>query len=543
MQQALGYRILQSRLWIAAYILTGTFAVIAVWIVGHRGIFFFDQSGVFDGGWRLVQGQVIYRDFYVPYGPVIFLIQSIFFRIFGVDFSSMVLAAAAVNCAAVLVVMWIVRLLLTDPDQRPTAVAAGLLTAVWFQTPTGTLWFEQVGFLFNLLALAFALKAKAGDKRAAYFRIATGVCLVISILSKQTAGFIFIPVVFGAAVIECLPDWRRAFQACLQIVIGMLTLSVAFIAWLWLFSSPAGFWQSVVVMSRFLGANRASLIHKPTDLIWLKQTERFVYRALILLGISVAMRRGFSIRNGALITWIILSYAFLQNLFAALTRNDAENEIGYLGLINGLAFGFFYEVFFKGKLPGKHPIVRWAGVFLTLAVAYGMFGGFARSGWGYSMERVVLQFPSDARFTEQVHVKGASRLRWGEPTMIDDTTNLSRKDFEDLNTWLDQANANFFVFPDSTLLYGLHKKVSPQPWVYFMPQHSFLLSDLAHVDETIQKSLEKNHVTVVVLEKTSWGETRKHLDEMPKLRGWIDNNFEKTKEFGLYEVWTLRSRH
>src|SRR5690349_6323598 len=56
-------RILKTKLWILAYAFVTCVAAIVVWIVGHRGIFFYDQSGIFDGGWRLLQGQIIYRDF------------------------------------------------------------------------------------------------------------------------------------------------------------------------------------------------------------------------------------------------------------------------------------------------------------------------------------------------------------------------------------------------------------------------------------------------------------------------------------------------
>jgi hypothetical protein len=517
---------------VAAYVVSAVLGGIVVWKAGHRGFFFYDQSGVFDGAWRLVQGQVIYRDFFVPYGPTIFFIQWLFFRIAGVDLSSMVLSAAVVNSLAVVIVIWLIRRLLPDPDQRPTAVAGGLLTAVWFQAPTGTLWFEQVAFLFNLISLALVLKATQGNRTSTYLRITAGWCLVISILSKQSAGIVFLPVPLVAVVIEVLPDWRKALSACSQIVVGMALASAAFVAWLWLFSSPTGFWQSVIVMSRALGGARVSLIGTTTNLLWLKTTWRLVWWPLALFGATVVLRGPLSIPNGKQISWLILSYTFLQNLFASITFNELQNEVGYLGLINALAFGLFYEVFWKKKLAGKHWVAYW-----VTAPFMAVMGFYIFLGWAYSNQRIVLEFSWDTRFSDPVHVRGASRLRWGEPTLID-KINLTRKDFEDVNAWLDKTDGNFYVFPDSTLLYGLHHRVSPQPWVYFMPDQSFLKSDIAHVDETILKSLQKNNVTIVVLEKRSWALTRRYLDQMPKLQGWIDENFQKTTEFGLYEIWT-----
>src|SRR5689334_7393931 len=78
-------------IWSCVYVLIAAVAGVVVWVVGHRGLFLCDQSGIFDGGWRLMQGQVMYRDFFTPYPPVVFLIQWLFFRIAGVDFSAMVL--------------------------------------------------------------------------------------------------------------------------------------------------------------------------------------------------------------------------------------------------------------------------------------------------------------------------------------------------------------------------------------------------------------------------------------------------------------------
>lgn len=55
------------------------FAFAFNWATGHRGVFLFDQSQIFDGGWRILQGQTPYQDFLFPYGPVTFSIQALFF--------------------------------------------------------------------------------------------------------------------------------------------------------------------------------------------------------------------------------------------------------------------------------------------------------------------------------------------------------------------------------------------------------------------------------------------------------------------------------
>src|SRR4051812_20171909 len=81
------------------------FAFVFVWRVGHRGLFMLDESIVFDGAWRVHQGQVPYRDFVMPFGPMTFWLQGLMFRCFGVDFSTLVLSAALFSVIATLVVV------------------------------------------------------------------------------------------------------------------------------------------------------------------------------------------------------------------------------------------------------------------------------------------------------------------------------------------------------------------------------------------------------------------------------------------------------
>jgi hypothetical protein len=92
------------------------------------------------------------------------------------------------------------------------------------------------------------------------------------------------------------------------------------------------------------------------------------------------------------------------------------------------------------------------------------------------------------------------------------------------------------------MLYGLHHRVSPQPWLYFSPGHSFLRSEFPDVDAAVVRSLRRNNVEVVVLEKHCWlGNQDLLLSQMPQLRAWIQQNFTKATEFGIFEVWTSRT--
>jgi hypothetical protein len=512
--------------WFLAYLATALLAAAIVWIVGHRGVFLYDQSGVFDGGWRLLQGQVLYRDFYTPYGPVVFLLQAFFFRLAGVEFSSMVLAAAVVNSAAVVCVMWIVRRLFPESINRIAAIGAGIVTAVWFQAPEGTLWFQQTGFLFNLIAIALLLESDFHPHLEMYFRVGAGCSLALSVLSKQSA-VVFLPIPIGIAVFQSFPDLKKISTVLLQICVGILCVSAVFAVWLWQVSSFSGFWQSVAVMSRVLAGSRYHMLdHAALDLILLKKTRQFVGAAIVALIIFAISRGAFTARNRMVASWIVFGCIVMQNLFASITNDEVFNNVGYVGLINGLAFALFSQVFRKKKSVFRLGFLLGTAFLFVLP---------ANDGWFSSWNRLVLEIKPGAQF-EPVQVKNASRLVWGEPGF----EHITRKDFEGLNAWLDDNNANFFVFASSTLLYGLHQRISPQPWLYLFPDHSFRMSDISQVDSIVLDHLKNNQVRVFIFEKNQEAEHEKLLNRMPLLKTWLQTEFEKTREFGIYEVWTLR---
>jgi hypothetical protein len=237
--------------------------------------------------------------------------------------------------------------------------------------------------------------------------------------------------------------------------------------------------------------------------------------------------------------WIVVSGVFLQNLFASTTFDEVYNSVGFVGLINGAAFALFTYPFWRKKESGDRPLVYWCRAAIPLLGAYVLFYRPIVNGWYDSRTRIVQQFDEQTVFVGPVHVARASRLMWGEPTIMEGVR-VTREDFEQLNEWLARANVNFFVFPSSTLLYGLQNRVSPQPWLYFTPDHSFLLSDMPKVDAALVASLKRNDVRAIVVEKSS-SQNEEYLRRMPAFKGWLDSQYQKTVQFGLFEVWTLRS--
>ena len=533
-------------------LLCGLVAAVAfcfTWATGHRGINFLDQSIIFDGGWRILQGQRPYRDFLMPFGPVTFWIQAIFFRLFGINWAATVLPACVIDALATLSVIRIVRLL--GGGSRALALCAGLATAISFQAPFGTLWLEQTAMFFALLALQAAVESlQASGLQRVFWQSAAGVLLALSMLSKQNYGAFFVPVVFAAALLGLVPDWRSAFRAGLIIGSGIAAALVLFLGWVWVFSDFPAFLRSVIVTAGEIGRSRLTLRKLVEAFSFNIVPNVFQFDLIGMVGGAIGL--GLAALNFHRPIWRELAPAsavamllpWYCSFTQATTLNEWENDFAFVGLAACLGLGLLFrvadciQVVPTGVDKWKLQIPSARTCKIGLAAACGVWGvlvfGFeARSAW----QRKVQEFEAGDTFHSPVHVHGLEGVRWGEPTRIDlGARTLQRRDLEALAAYLAARKTGFFVMGDSTMLYGLLGVPSPQPLLYFQLSHSFLERDIPRLDELISLSLERHGVSLVVREKATWMEEQ-IFPRFPRISGWLTANFRHVTDFGNYEIW------
>src|SRR5690349_15113261 len=112
------------------------------YVTGFLGLMPLDQSIIFEAGGRIANGELPFRDFYLPYGLVPALMQSVFFKLLGVSWFAYVTHAALINGLFALLVFDSLRMLM--PSARTTALVAGSLLAAWsFYPMTGTPFLEN----------------------------------------------------------------------------------------------------------------------------------------------------------------------------------------------------------------------------------------------------------------------------------------------------------------------------------------------------------------------------------------------------------------
>lgn len=168
---------------------------------------------------------------------------------------------------------------------------------------------------------------------------------------------------------------------------------------------------------------------------------------------------------------------------------------------------------------------------LWSVVAY--WGGLA--AW----ERTVQEFPSGARFSQPLRVKGLERVLWGEPTLVG-KTRISADEFEALIEFLAATHGErFFVAGEATLLYGLLGVPSPGPLLWFVEGYSYLSEDIPEMKRRLHESLKQLKVRYVVVEKSTFMSTKRNLRDFGITEEWLQREFHLVRDFGHFQIYML----
>ena len=529
------------------------FAAAFVWVVGHRGIFLFDHGIIMDGGYRVYLGQVPYRDINMAYLPGALWIQALFFWLWGVNFSAMIVPACLFNAMAAAIVMRICWRLF--PGRVAACLVGGLLTAVWFQAPYGGLLHEECAFTFAALALWLLFEKGTGPLRT-LLRCIAGILLWCAVLCKQNAGGLFIPIVFLVLFLQLVPSWKEVLRSWLAVASGIAVGAAGFIFWLWRYSDFKRMRLFAIEIPSQVARERLfhSLSHAfkmmigaaaPSflplfDAIWV--TIAIVVALFAVFGTFSHVREK---RALSIAAFLSLALFFYQQLFQLTALNEAQNGLPFLGLMFALVLAASVELFDgnidcrvlgRGQvhlsIPRKAVRRCLAGLALFFSVLLFIYG------YVEDVQRLV-HFDRGTRFTETINVRAASGALWAEPNLINKTV-LKKSEFEAVAHFLEQHEGNFFTFPDAIILYSFVGRVPPQPLLYFTEGHSYRQQDISWLDPEILAALQKNHIRYFIQEKDAYLGNAGTLREFPLVWNWLHASFSPVANFGFFEVWERR---
>lgn len=520
---------------------------------GERGLFPHDQSIMLDGAHRIISGQSPYRDFVMPFTPMSFWVQAVFSRICGFNHFSCVVSAAVVNIFATLFSVLIARQLF--PNRRFISYLAGLITAIWFSPPFGTLWMDQVAFLFALFALLMTLYGLPIEEKgptADLLFVLSGCAAFLSFASKQNIGFFMLPLCPVVLMVGLAPHRRRMFVAIGLFIAGVAGASLAFLVWLYVASSPSTFWEYSIRMASRLGVTRLfgnvwglilTMLFGRGPFFNRAVTTAFLILSVFMLSFHFRDRRltGYSSSRLFLPPLICVYLVLCQRLCIHTTMNQPQNGYPFIGLIVASGTGILLYLFqsenprIKQLIDRLQPLTRRdARTMLAAAVILSSIY-VSISGVSVSLNRDVQDSVAGSSFPKRLTHPGLLSLRWGSPTMIADR-DVSERDIVNILTYLNESKKNFFIFPDFSIFYGLVGVPSPQPLLYFARGETYPATGQNSADSLVVNGLKENGVEIAVLEERSVSGTDEVLNDFPLLKAYLEESFIKVGKMGIFHI-------
>ena len=521
--------------------------------VARRGCFPLDQAIVFDGAYRIHLGQVPYRDFLLPVGPIAFVLQAAYFQLFGVGYGSYLVNASLNNAIATAVVYYILRR--GFPSLRSPAYLGGLATAVWFCPPFGTPWLEQTAFFFATLSLG-AIVASCGRFTFAWL-LTAGALAALAVLSKQNAGLFSFAFLLPPLLLAHSQKARTAITALFAFGVGMAIVALSFHAWLLTYSDVDLFWRYAFELPAEEGTNRLGyqLERTITKAIVGGEPRVCVLAAQLSIGfagaalLAAALRRQLGNRvphvEAAVYTAACLA-PVAQNLFIYSTRNQPEQGCPLIGFIVGVGLAAVWRLpSILERAAGDAAIVketalsrrRWRALWLatgTLAMATTYVSVLAL-GTQVAFDRRVHDYFRGTRFTQHCDVPLLDWVYWSDYNSSV-AGRMSSETVELVHEALRRRDEPLVVLTDFMFLYPMLGQAPPQPLVWFHAGLTYPSRYDPALDQWIVDDLERHGVQVAVIVHGGFENGRAAFSRLPKLAAYVRDNFHLSESIGPFEI-------
>ena len=521
-----------------------------------------DSPTVFDGGWRLLNGQFPFRDFTLPNAIVPVLMQGALFSWFGVSWFVYCLHAAILNGFFCVLVY---RLLRIFAGTRALAFSYGLLSGAVFYAPFGVPVQDQHSYFFSTLLVVLAcaaVRSRETRVKQAVFLVLPALA-VIAFLCKQ------IPAIFLVAlayVMLLITERTRLMQLARPTIVGVVVTSAILLA-LW---TGLGIDGSLVKgyffdLPREVGAQRLAALSGTRAAATLSslpaQWALFLPVALVPCAVGcLALAAGILARgspsaaatvrqrsrDATLPLVLAVAFVAISLLFVLLTNNLPANGVPLLIAALGLVHAAATSVLLPDP-AAPHTLLR-ASLVVRTSAAIVLLGSSIWCAWNFdrsinSTRRVHdLHYSGNADTTPRDEVlKPLAFLVWAKPASYPGTL----ADFARVVRFFDGHQGNFLLLGDSSILYALTARPSVNPVLWFHPGQTLPGPEsplFPSFEERLLSALRNYRVRYLVLETTKTRHGRPgtwsgvNLATFPALQSLADKAGSVRKVFGPFTI-------
>ena len=368
---------------------------------GNRGVFPIDSFLHFDVGYRILNGENPFSDFWTVSGPAVDYIQAVFFYIFGVNWSSYVLHASLMNALLTVTTFFVLKN---------------------FELKINYCFFYA--FLFSILAYPSS-GTPFVDHHSAFFSLMGIYFLLLGIKNKEKIYWFLMPVFLGVAFFSKQVPASYAILSVFLILILYSLKKKTFKYLNYSFVGSAGFIILVLIFGYFLEIKFSSFIEQyiqyPQTIGSARYENftftfkgiighfKFIYFILIpmfYLYVKNFIKSKKSIQNDEIFIFLIwLFYTFSLILHQLLTKNQT-----FIFFLIPLLTAFTHIILDRVKL-------KYKSLFFMLIILFCVFSVFKyhlrfnENRKFHEMTDVNFELAADAK---KIHNK-LSGLNWISP--------------------------------------------------------------------------------------------------------------------------------
>lgn len=552
------------------------FGVLLVLKYGRIGFMPYDESIAFDGGWRVLSGQVPYRDFSTPDGVTVMLMQAAFFKLFGITWLAYVLHAAIINGLFGLIAYSFLRYF---EISRPLSLWYAALSVVVFYAPFSTPFRDQHAFFFSLAMLAAGFwSTKIKNKKVGTFLLVGVPWLgTVALLAKQIPTLLVVPLLLMVLLKDRVQRKRIVkliLGSCAVVVMVLVVLGQMIHVDVHMFlrdyierplqemdSRATKFEQAAtgdqIAIANFLAKGSAFWYERypystEDKSYWMFMSYGGIQLLLFLyavwrIGSKVSKRiankknKDVDESNMEQIVFVATCLMIVQIIFIGITANLRENGLALLFIIVGL----WHEIMLRWtKSLEKKCNIKTAPLVVLVTILF--LGISFRDGVLFNVNvnktRVAQDVAPKNPVIEQPFkskIPALEFMDWKEGNIFQQ--GMTPEDIVGVYEFLTQHKGNFLLLGNASILYGITGRPSVNPALWF---HQGLTvpkpytPEFSKYESALLDNVKKYSVKYVIVEDSAkqWGNW---LNPLPKLARHMKTNTCGETHYGVFEIVEL----
>ena len=317
---------------------------------GHQGLMPLDDLQNFNSGFRVLQGDFPFRDYYSVTGPFLDILQSIIYKIFGINWQSFVLHASLMNCLySISIFIFLQKLNFAKINSFLFSLSGGLLMYPAAGNPT----VEHSSLILSVMGtFLFIIGSKENKNYLLFFSI---FIFGISFFVKQvpTIYFIFFCILLFFFQIFNFISQKKIFL----IFIYMVTVSLLFVFY---FELNGVKFNQIINQYYFIAKNLGELRFQNLSFHNFYENTSKLFFLLFLLVPSLYISFITKNKNGFLILF------FLSLLIILYEIHSNNQPISYALLP---IFVAFFQYFYHNKIQD----FNFVKIYLLLIIIYAFY--------------------------------------------------------------------------------------------------------------------------------------------------------------------------